>query len=343
MAKIYNSVNQPQSQAGLLIRNLYTSEQIEYKLRQKADKVNIYSKEEINSELNQIRSDLTNAQNNFLEYEFQLNQSTVVNKPLKWNGSEFASCLNSVDFDGISSTPLGWNPSSSSLESLYPSLSTKVGRDSTNPGFFLGRQTIISGGNFNTDSISTQEDPDFAINSPNIYEGSLLNWKQFEPNNRLISKHSINLTNSALGANSLYTGELAININNGDIFIGWEGKTQDLDNDIYLDGVKRLFSPKSYLRRNPLEEQILQSSSNTSSLIVKGNSVSLGIEETRADIAQFITKDGYKKVYIDRLGALNTTEININQQPILISTEQITHKIPVKISGQTYYILLSSN
>lgn len=344
MAKIYNSVNDPQSQAGLLARNLYTSEQIEYKLRQKADKTQVYTKNEVDSKLVTLSSEVANAENTFLGYTFYLEQEDTNNLPLKWNNGRFISCLDtSVQSDGLSPIPLGWNEASQTLTSLFPSLDSGADRDLNNSGIYLGRQSVIRGGSFNIDSISIQQDPNESIYPTEVYSGSNVLWKQFEPNNRLIIKHSVDSNNNSLGANSLYTGELGININTGDIFIGWQGKVADPVNNVPLSGIKQLFSPQNYIKKNSLTEQIIQadSSVNIPSLMVKGSQVSLGSEQSRSDILQVYTYLGYKKVYVDSDGVLNAELININSTPST-STNTVTHKIPIKVSGQTYYILLSN-
>lgn len=343
MAKIYNSINDPQSQAGLLARNLYTSEQIEYKLRQKVDKTIVYTKKEVDSRLLNLSNSIVNNTNTLSSLFFQLNQENSLNVPLKWNGEKFLSCLDEfIPDDSISQIPLGWNSDTKTLTSLFPTLDTGKDRNNDNFGIYLGRQTIINGGTFNLDSVMMQEDPDFSKYPTEIYDGSGVLWKQFEPNNRIIIKHSIDEDNNSLGQNSLYTGELAININTGDIFVGWEGKSQNTLSGIVLDGIKEIFSPRNYIQLNPSEEQTIipNSLSNIPSLMIKGSNCLLGSEDARADILQIYDKEGYKKVYVNARGELNTEFININLTPES-STDSITHKIPIKVSGKTYYILLS--
>lgn len=334
MARIYNSVNDPQSSASLQ-RNIYTTEQVEYRLRQKADKTSVYSKVEVDNKI-QTLSDLVLSSTN--EFNGFLNQFTYDNSdvPLKWDLEEglFKSCL-LVEDDGISPIPLGWDSNLKQFSGVYPVLDTGENRDPDNSGIYLGRQTIIRGGFFNSNSLEEQQNSDLALENEYkyIYNFSGPLWKQFENNNRLILKHSVSPTNSSLGDNSLFTGELAININTGDIFVGWEGKSVDFVNDIPLAGIKRLFSPLSYVQTSPAYSQSIKpdDSANVPALIIEGGNVALGSEEVRSDILQINTRDGNKKIYVNSSGQLKADVIVTDT---LNSLSNLTVPVSVEEQGQ---------
>lgn len=334
MARIYNSVNDPNPGSGLLQRNIYTTEQVEYRLRQKADKTSIYNKTEVDSKLQTLSSLLIQAENNFNSFVDQFNQD-LTNFPLKWENDSFKSSLGIINYDGVSPAPLGWDLLTNTFVEVYPSLDTGTIRDSNNFGVYLGRQTIIRGGFFNPDSLETQQNPELALEDyyRYVYQDSNVLWKQFEGNNRIISKHSIAETNGSLGDNSLYTGELAININTGDIFIGWEGKSIDERNGIPIAGIKNLFSPTSYVKTSPNTVQIIQPDiySNIPSLIIKGGQVVLGTEEVRSNIFELYTRTNNRVISVDSEGLAYIDKLNVNT---IRSTNHLT--VPVATSEEGF-------
>lgn len=341
MARIYNSRNERQQQADLLSNNIYTIEQTEYKLRQKADKTTIYTKTQIDGLFTTTNTNITTLSNSLTELVSKLNNAT--NVPLKWNGTQFLTASSAISSDGISPLPIGWSSSSSTFESIYPILDSGEERSLTNSGVYLGRRSIIDCGSFNSESIANQQNFSLSPYAESVYPGSSLNWKQFEPNNRIIIKNSDASTNNGLGPNSLYTGELAININTGDIFIGWQNASQNEGNDVVLAGIKRLFSPSSYIRTTPNVSQLIQpnSSQNIPSLSLKGSSVTVSSESSRADIFQVFTRGGDKKVFITGDGTFNVNNLNISTtSSISLSALPTTAaRIPIKVNGVNYFIL----